>query len=282
MELNTQYQEGAPFLSYDGLTLYFSRQYVPGPYIGRLYGASRAVPVGPFTSEEELTTFSREGYIVNYPWVSPDNLRLYYYEVFCGGAPFMSIKRSERPSTHDPWVPSTGVTELNALGSVGTPSLTPDELTIVFTGDSLPGGLGGYDIWMGTRLKPNVPFGDFRDLAEINTTAWDFHPRLSSDALTLYFSSRRNGVDQLFKSERASVTELFGPAETLSFFDKPGTRAAYPCLSNDGQAFYFARDSAQAPWDIYVSYSPIPAPGALLLGGIGVGLVTWLRRRRRL
>ena len=274
-EINTGYDEGAPFLSYDGLTLYFSRQGVPGPYPGRIYGATRPAAHGQFTSEQELSGLSSPGDIVNYSWVSPDNMRLYYYQ-----SPHV-IKMSERISADEPWQAGIGVPELNVLGGVANPSLSADELTIVFTGTNVPGGLGGYDIWIGTRPDRHSPFGNFRDMSEINSAEWDFHPRLSSDGLALYFASRRNGYSQLFTATRPSTDFLFGSLERLSFFDSFGGALEYPALSGDGNALYFTRVTDETSFDIYVSHV-IPSPSAILLGSIGIGFVTWLRRRRML
>jgi len=73
-EINTTYHDKAPFLSFDGRTLYFSRQDGPGWHYARIYQATRQDSSGPFTAVDELSTLVYSGGHVDYPWVSPDNL----------------------------------------------------------------------------------------------------------------------------------------------------------------------------------------------------------------
>jgi hypothetical protein len=265
-EINTTYHDKAPFLSFDGRTLYFSRQDGPGWDYTRIYQATRQDSTGPFTAVDELSALVYSGGHVDYPWVSPDNLRMYYYTQDSRDWKFRLIF-TERASTSDLWLPGLEVIELNALGDVFNPSLTPDELTIFFGGDRLAGGLGGYDLWMATRPDTHSPFGNVTNLTELNSTAWDFHPAISPDALTIYFGSRRNGISQLFTATRESVAEPFGSPERLRFFDLPGNALEYPSPSSDGNALYFTRSINGGQFDIYVSY--IPEPGTFLLLGLG-------------
>jgi Tol biopolymer transport system component len=266
-EVNIQPGEDwAPFLAFDGLSLYFARVDTPTSYHGRIYQATRDVPSGPFTSVREISELNRPANHVLAPWVSPDNLRMYYHTEEATG---WYIRASERASVDSPWPQGVVLSELNALGNyIQVPRLTPDELTIFFHGSDIPDRVGQHDIWMATRPEKNAPFGDLTNLAGVNSAFHDVQPFVSPDGLELYFSSDRNGAFQLFRATRDSTASLFGGVEHLSFFDVPGGHSNFPCLSSDGMAFYFTgQPGGRSTRDIYVSY--IPEPATLVLLGLG-------------
>ncbi|MBW8041288.1 MAG: hypothetical protein FVQ85_14965 [Planctomycetes bacterium] len=252
-EVNTQYQEGTPFLSFDGLTLYFARTDTSTFYYARIFEATRSVPYGPFTSVSEVLISSNKH--VRSPWVTPDNLRMYYAAQT--ETPILyQLKVSERASVNDPWPQGIDILELNMLGRLGALSLTADELIIFFDSPDIPGGLGGYDMWMATRPDMNSPFGQVTNLAELNTVTIDGGPYVTPDGLTLLFYSNRNGSYQLFRATRQSLSEPFGNIEHLSAFDTPDGLSVSPGLSSDGSALYFIRQPSvdRSTRDIYVSY----------------------------
>ena len=106
-------EEKSPFLSFDGLTLYFAAEISPSNSFSELYQASRTEPRGPFNNIEKLNGINFNSYSVAFPWVSPDNLRM-YYQMSQGVIMF-----TERVSTNVPWLPGFGVVELNV------PSIQP-------------------------------------------------------------------------------------------------------------------------------------------------------------
>ena len=138
LEVNTAYSDAWPFLSFDGLTLYFTRMDTDTFYYTRIFQATRPVPSGPFTSVQNISTLNYSGGHVSFPWVSQDNLRMYYYRTEPGS--IWRMKLSERASVSDPWPAGVNISELNAVGNIYAPSLTADELTVFFA------TYGEYDI----------------------------------------------------------------------------------------------------------------------------------------
>ncbi|PKP24906.1 MAG: hypothetical protein CVU06_04530 [Bacteroidetes bacterium HGW-Bacteroidetes-22] len=71
---------------------------------------------------------------------------------------------------------------------IGHPTLTEDELTIVFSAE-FPGGKGGKDLWTANRKRKTDKFSKPRNLGDIiNTPGNELFPFLRGDTL-LYFSS---------------------------------------------------------------------------------------------
>ncbi|HEY3806709.1 MAG TPA: hypothetical protein VGL61_29100 [Kofleriaceae bacterium] len=111
------------------------------------------------------------------------------------------------------WYAATAVPGVNTAANESDPSYTDDDLTIVFASDRA-GGTGGLDLYMGTRATTSDSFS-VRALTELNSTANDQSPEISSDGLTIYFSTTRSGTNALiYKATRATTTVPFGtPAE---------------------------------------------------------------------
>ena len=257
ISVNTPYNDWIPRLSYDGLSLYFVRD---SSGRDRIYQATRATPSGPFTQVNEVLRSSSVSGNVLYPWVSSDNLRMYYEEE---SGPWQ-IKVSQRASVNAPWSQGTAVAGLPS--GISSPALSADELTIVFDNPNV----GGDDLYMATRADKNSPFSNIRNLAEINSASAESGEYLSPDALTIYFTSDRNGASQLFEATRGSLSDPFGNVEHLSFFDTPDGISGALSLSSDGSSLYFGRispDTAEA--DIYVSYN-VPEPATIALLGLGI------------
>jgi opacity protein-like surface antigen len=259
--INTQFDESTPYLSYDGKSLYFSRGYTDNDFYFHIYEAKRSQPSGPFTSVSEVYTSS---YHTCGPWVSPDNLRMYYWHELPNT---WQIEVSRRASVNDPWSQGTVVSGLP--GNAVAPSLSADELTMVFNNPNV----GGWDMYIATRQNINSAFGNIRSLTELNTAGFDGKPFLSPDALSIYWST----LGEIFQATRSSVNDPFGNAQILSALDMPGRSNAHPAISSDGKEIYFVSNLlGDANADIYVSYL-VPEPATLLLLGLGAAIA--VRRR---
>ncbi|OHB64670.1 MAG: hypothetical protein A2168_02970 [Planctomycetes bacterium RBG_13_50_24] len=252
--VNTEYGDRTPFLSYDGLTLYFSRVDTPDFYYARIYQAIREYTSAPFTEVIEISSLNYSDGHVHCSWVSPDNLRMYYHRTESGSR--HRLKVSIRESINDKWPQGTNISELNTLGNINDPSLTQDELTIVFMSNNITGSRGKYDLYIATRPDLNSPFGNLKNLTELNTLANDVDPFISPDGLSLYFTSDINGYYRIYKATRESSEESFGAIEHLSFFDTYEANSRFPAISSDGNTFYFCREleGEVVSADIYVSY----------------------------
>lgn len=170
-------------------------------------------------------------------WLTEDELTA-YVTVF--GSTY-TIFSAARPSLEAPFG-SLNPTEVNpgtADGHRGT--VTVDSLTMILYSYRAP-SLGSQDLFIATRPNSSANFGIPNPVANVNSTAFDVEPMLSSDGLTLYFASNRpdeNGPYQVFHTMRSQG----GSFGTPSLVGLAG-EASGPVLSRDGLTIYFSSERA--------------------------------------
>jgi hypothetical protein len=124
------------------------------------------------------------------------------------------------------------------------PTLSADGLTLYFHSNRA-GGSGGADIWQATRPSLTGEFSSPTNLGGvINSGAAETAPAISSDGLSLFFSSNRaggNGSWDLYVATRTSTSEPFGAPVNLGTGVNTNLPEFAPAISADGLSLYFQR-----------------------------------------
>lgn len=202
--VNTQAMEGTPFLAASAARLYFFSDRDAGPGNRDIWFSE--VGADGELSDPELLPGINTSSSELLPWLSPDERTLLFVSSRPGGRGGADIWRATRPSASAAFGAASNVFELSSDDNEGRVVLSSDGRSAFFTSDR-NGGLGGPDIYVATRQNLGTPFGNVRNLNQLNSPATDLDVMLSSDDTELYFASARGGTTELWMSVRRCGTQ---------------------------------------------------------------------------
>jgi hypothetical protein len=189
--INSEFREGEPQISGDGLSLYFDSDR-PGGYGNHdIWVTTRKTKSDPW---EEPVNLGPAINTTGNEWdacARADDLELY----FCRrpeGTVVADVWVATRPTREEVWTEAISL-PINVPEIDCSPYVCPDGLTLLFT-STRPGGRGSRDIWTATRLTADADWTTPTNHgAPLNSAAKDDSPSLSADLRMLYFSSERSG-----------------------------------------------------------------------------------------
>lgn len=227
---NSTSTDGAPCLSSDGLTLYFSSNrtvIAPAPLpIGyEVYYTTRTAVGAPWsvaTREVACSSSSTD----DQPFITSDGLELWFYSSRTGNAGGGDIMRMTRPTVASPWSAAAFVPELQSASIDSSPSMTDDmnEIYFLSAGHGNPAGANN-SIFVAQRLNPSLPFGSPQLVAEFYNGNTHRDIQISGNGLEIWFTEYMPapiGRVRIKHASRLNRALPFGTATDVTEFNAIG------------------------------------------------------------
>lgn len=256
--VNSAFPEVDPYISKNGLSLYFACDSCPGSYGGfDLYVSQRASLADPWGPPQNLGPTINTPYTEANPALSNDEHRLFFTsnrpDGFGGARNFggVDIYVSRRHNKRDDFgwqAPENLGPGVNSEFNDRSPAYFEDEQTgaiTIFFQSNRPGGLGLDDIYTST-LQTDETFGPAVVVPELSSNRNDQQPAIRRDGLEIFFASNRlggiggggGGID-LWTSTRASTADPWSQPVNLGPVVNTLNHEGSPALSWDGTTLYF-------------------------------------------
>lgn len=278
--VNTPATETSPFLSADGLSLYFSSD--QGVTVGQrdLFVANRATTADPWGTPATMGAVVNSGSDEGAPDISADGLTLYFDSGRLGGQGELDIWFSTRATLVDPWsAPSNLGAAVNSASVDSSASISPDGLSLFFY-STRAGGLGSGDLWVAMRPTTASPWEAPVNLGgDINGASDDRDPAISPDGLTLLFASDRDGSFDIWRTDRATASDPWGAPVKLGPNVNSSANDFDPTFAIGDQILFGSnRAGSFGNADLW-SASLVPEPTGM--AAMGILLATGLLWRRQ-
>ncbi len=204
VELNTKWHDGPAAVSFDGNTIYYgSESFNESEYqkdkskklkFGQIYLYKATKGEGDKWTNAKALPFNSKEYSVRNPSISKDGKTLYFSSDMPGGMGGEDIWKVsvDGDSYGTPENLGKGV---NSEGNESFPYITDDN--VLFFASNGKQGFGGYDVFTyNTTTKETKNVG-----APVNTEKDDFAFSFNKDKKVGYFSSNREGNDDIFQAD---------------------------------------------------------------------------------
>lgn len=192
--INGSLQDFGASLSTDGLSLFFSSRRSGGLEGYDIWVAARTTVSDDWNEAAKLgPTVNRADHSEWDPSISSDGLELYFSRgpATTGHDLYMTT----RATPNDEWCTAVSLGEtINSGAEEWYPCISADGLSLYFS-STRAGGQGGQDLYITTRQTKNDAWNAPVNLGPlINRSSNDIAPSITTDGLTLIFSSKRPGM----------------------------------------------------------------------------------------